>query len=82
MEYICSQMVPVYKQNLYKPLYVWEMDKTQTQTQTKFIPQKQIQVPYQVYTTFISMQIILQPWHINHYKHVGISSYICVKIGM
>ena len=33
--------------------------QTQTQTQTKFIQQKYIQVPYQVYMSFLEMQITL-----------------------
>ena len=45
--------------------------QSQTQTQTKFIKKKkQIQVPYQVYITFMNIQIIISPWHINDYKHV------------
>ena len=32
---------------------------TQTQTQTKFIQQKYIQVPYQVYMSFLEIQITL-----------------------
>ena len=47
------------------------MIMTQTQTQTKFIQQKQMQVPCQVYMTFIDIQIIIRPWHINDYKHIG-----------
>ena len=33
--------------------------QTQTQTQTKFIQQKYIQVPYQVYMSFLEIQITL-----------------------
>ena len=44
---------------------------SKTQTQTKFIQQKQIQVPYQIYRAFVNIQIIISPWHINDYKHVG-----------
>ena len=43
----------------------------QTQAQTKFIQQKQIQVQYQVYIPFMHIQKIISPWHINDYKHVG-----------
>ena len=32
---------------------------------------KQIQVAYQVYITFMNMQIIIHLWHINKYRHVG-----------
>ena len=45
--------------------------QTQTQTQTSFIQQKKIQVQYQVYITFMNIQLIISPWHINDYKHVG-----------
>ena len=45
--------------------------QTQTQTQTSFIQQKKIQVQYQVYITYMNMQLIISPWHINDYKHVG-----------
>ena len=44
---------------------------TQTKTQTKFIQQKQMHVPYQFYITFMNIQIIISPWHICDYKHVG-----------
>ena len=44
---------------------------TQTQTQTSFIQQKKIQVQYQVYITFMNIQLIISPWHIYDYKHVG-----------
>ena len=37
----------------------------------KFIQQKKIQVQYQVYITFMNIQLIISPWHINDYKHVG-----------
>ena len=47
------------------------MTQTQTQTQTSFIQQKKIQVQYQVYITFMNIQLIISPWHINDYKHVG-----------
>ena len=43
----------------------------QTQTQTKFIQQKQIQVPYQVYITFMNIHIIISPWHINDLSTLG-----------
>ena len=33
--------------------------QTQTQTQTKFIQQKYIQVPYQVYMSFLEIQITI-----------------------
>ena len=55
----------------------------QTQTQTKFIQQKQIQVPYQVYITFMNIQINISPWHINYYKHIGrppLRSYLTVDM--
>ena len=45
--------------------------QTQTQTQTSFIQQKMIQVQYQVYITFMNIQLIISPWHIYDYKHVG-----------
>ena len=35
------------------------IQETQTQTQTKFIQQKYIQVPYQVYMSFLEIQITL-----------------------
>ena len=35
------------------------MKRTQTQTQTKFIQQKYKQVPYQVYMSFLEIQITL-----------------------
>ena len=37
----------------------WGTTQTQTQTQTKFIQQKYIQVPYQVYMNFLEIQITL-----------------------
>ena len=48
----------------------WMHNQTQTKTQTKFIQQKQIQVPYQLYITFMNIQIVTSPWHITDYKHV------------
>ena len=41
------------------------------QTQTSFIQQKKIQVQYQVYITFMNIQLIISPWHIYDNKHVG-----------
>ena len=42
-----------------------------TQTQTKFIQQKYIQVPYQVYMSFLEIQITLYSLYMNNHRHVG-----------
>ena len=39
--------------------WTYKCFQTQTQTQIKFIQQKYIQVPYQVYMSFLEMQITL-----------------------
>ena len=40
-------------------------NQTQTQTQTSFIQQKKI------HEYFMNIQLIISPWHIYDYKHVG-----------
>ena len=48
----------------------------QSDRQTSFIQQKKIQVQYQVYITFMNIQLIISPWHIYDYKHVGRLPYL------
>ena len=48
---------------------IWSTDSNSDSD--KFIQQKKIQVKYQVYITFMNIQLIISPWHINDYKHVG-----------
>ena len=47
------------------------LDSDSDSDSDKFIQQKKIQVQYQVYITFMNIQLIISPWHINDYKHVG-----------
>ena len=45
---------------------------------------KLIQVPYQVYTRFMNIQITIYPWHIMNNRHVGrplLRSYLTAGIG-
>ena len=44
-----------------KPAVQIPVTQTQTQTQTSFIQQKKIQVQYQVYITFMNIQLIISP---------------------